>query len=79
MFRLARRFVLFFPPYSSDRKNGGEHVVPLFLGIIYIACTILRFPVGGGRITAPFRDMFIKCKGLEIILPLQTTTAYSVK
>jgi len=59
--------------------GGGGHVVPLFLGIIYIACTILRFPVGGGRITEPYRNMLIKCKSLEIILPLRTTTPYSVK
>jgi hypothetical protein len=60
MFRLTGCFVLFPPVYLRDRKNGGGHVVPYFLGIIYIACTILRFPVGGGRITEPCHNMPIK-------------------
>ena len=76
-FRLTGGVVSFFPAYL--RKNGGGHVVSLFLGIIYIACTILPFPVGGGRITEPFRNMPIKRESLEIVLPLRTTTAYSVK
>jgi len=80
MFQLTGRFVVFpQSPLFKDRKNVEEHVLPLFLAIIDIACTILRFPVGGGRITEPFHNMLIKCRSLEIILPLRTTRAYSVK
>jgi hypothetical protein len=67
------------PKHKLFMSDGGGHVVPSFLGIIYIACTILRFPVGGGRITEPFHNMLINCNSLDIILPLRTTTAYSVK
>jgi hypothetical protein len=62
-------FYFIFPPLFNGQKKMGRTCCAV------IPREHLCFPVGGGRITEPFHNAFIKCNSLEIILPLRTATA----